>query len=142
VTSDGIRIDFLVPLRGKAKKKVIMRSVLGSGATALRFLDYLIVDPIETVLLAPSCGISVTVPRPERFAIHKLIVAAYRSATESTKKEKDIHQAGQLITVLAADRSKELKSAYRIAVKAGRKWEKAVLVSLDLLPEVVRNLLK
>jgi len=122
VSSDGIRIDFLVPLRGRAKQKVYMPRIAGAGATALRFLDYLIEKPVESALLAPSGGILTTVPRPERFAVHKLIVAAYRPVTESAKKEKDLYQASQLITVLAEDRPRQLKTAFRTAVRGGTKW--------------------
>lgn len=142
VTSDGIRIDFLVPLLGKVKEKVLMPFVFGAGATALRFLDYLIEDPVEAVLVAPSGGIVVTVPQPERFAVHKLIVAAYRSATDAGKKEKDLHQAGQLFAVLAKDRSEELKSALHVAMKSGRKWEKAIRNSLKLLPDNIHEAFK
>ena len=142
ITSDGIRIDFLVPLRGKAREVVRMPRVAGAGATALRFLDYLIENPIEAVLVAPMGGIAVTVPRPERFAIHKLIVAAYRPVTETGKGEKDLHQAGQLIEVLAAERGRELKAAFRAAAKAGKKWERAIRDSLESLPENVRRSLK
>ncbi len=142
VTSDGIRIDFLVPLRGKAKEVVRMPRVAGAGASALRFLDYLIEDPIEAVLVTPAGGVLVTVPRPERFAIHKLIVAAYRPMTEAGKREKDLHQAGQIIAILAEERKRELKAALRAAVKAGKKWEKAIRDSLKYLPEDVRCVLK
>ncbi|MFH0799526.1 MAG: GSU2403 family nucleotidyltransferase fold protein [Pseudomonadota bacterium] len=142
VTADGIRIDFLVPLRGKARDAVRMPRVAGAGATALRFLDYAIEDPVNAVLVAPGGGIPVTVPRPERFAIHKLIVAAYRSVTETGKKEKDLHQAGQLIAVLAEERSRELKAALHIAMKAGRKWERALHDSLESLSDDVRRALK
>ncbi|HPQ80869.1 MAG TPA: GSU2403 family nucleotidyltransferase fold protein [bacterium] len=142
VTSDGIRIDFLVPLRGKEREIVRMPRVAGAGATPLRFLDYLIEDPIEAVLVAPAGGILVTVPRPERFAIHKLIVAAYRPVTESAKREKDLHQAGQLIAVLAEEQGRELKAAFRVAAKAGKKWERAIGDSRESLPENVRRFLK
>jgi hypothetical protein len=142
ITPDGIRIDFLVPLRGKAREVVRMPRVVGAGATALRFLEYALEDPVEAVLVAPGGGIPVTVPRPERFAIHKLIVAAYRPVTESGKREKDLHQAGQLIAVLGEERLKELKSAFRAAAKAGKKWEKAMRDSLELLPEDIRQALK
>lgn len=142
ITSDGIRIDFLVPLRGKAKEKVTMPFVIGSGATALRFLDYLIEDPVESVLLTPSGGIVVTVPRPEHFAVHKLIIASYRSVTDTAKKEKDIHQADQLFAVLAKYRSKEFKKALRIAMRSGKKWEKAIRRSIKLLSDDVKQALK
>jgi len=142
VTSDGIRIDLLVPLRGKVKEKVLMPSVIGAGATALRFLDYLIEEPVEAILLAPSSGVIVTVPRPERFAIHKLIVAAYRSSTGTIKKDKDIRQASQLIEFLAQDRREELKGALHAAMRGGKKWEKAVRSSLKLTSTDAQKALK
>ncbi|WJI64332.1 GSU2403 family nucleotidyltransferase fold protein [Mesorhizobium sp. C416B] len=40
-----------------------------------RFLDFLIRDPIRTALLHRS-GLPVLVPSPQRYAIHKLIVAS------------------------------------------------------------------
>lgn len=141
ITLDGIRIDFLVPSRGKAKEIVRMPRVTGAGATSLHFLDYAIDDPVEAVLVAPQGGILVTVPRPERFAIHKLIVAAYRSVTETGKREKDLHQANHLISVLAQDRNRELKAAFRNATKAGRKWERAIRKSLEFVPDEIRKAL-
>lgn len=119
-----------------------MPRIIGAGATALRFLDFLIEDPVEAVLVAPDGGISITVPRPERFAIHKLIVAAYRPLTESAKRSKDLHQAAQLIAVLSEERKRELRAAMRKARGAGQKWEKAITNSIASLPAEIRLLLQ
>lgn len=52
------------------------------------------------------------VPRPERFAIHKLIVADRRKGgPDQLKARKDCAQAELLIAVLAEDRAHELAEA-------------------------------
>ena len=47
-------------------------------------------------MLSPHGVVSVRVPVPERYAIHKLIVSQLR-ATTSTKSAKDLRQAAILI---------------------------------------------
>lgn len=54
-----------------------MPALGGASADPLRFLDFLIYEPVRAVLLHKS-GISVIVPAPERYAVHKLIVASRR----------------------------------------------------------------
>ena len=56
------------------KKKRAARDVADELTTSL---DFLIRDPVRTVLLHRS-GVPVLVPSPERFAVHKLIVATRR----------------------------------------------------------------
>lgn len=137
ITKDGIRIDLLTPLSGREKKDVRMPKVMGAGATALRFLDFLIEDPVRSVLLSPSRGITVLVPSPSRFAIHKLIVASYRPSTELAKKRKDLHQASQLIAALADEDPAQLRDAYNLACKQGKKWRVAIKNSMSNLPQEI-----
>ncbi|MBL3684602.1 hypothetical protein F2981_18295 (plasmid) [Sinorhizobium meliloti] len=54
-----------------------MPALGGAAAQPLRFLDYLIYHPIRAVLLH-GAGVLVNVPAPQRYAIHKLIVASRR----------------------------------------------------------------
>jgi len=96
-----------------------MRALGGSRAQPLRHLDFLIHDPERSVLLAGG-GIPVTVPRAERYAIHKLIVAAERR--EQVKAIKDILQASTLIEALSTRRPLELARAWQTAWDSGPKW--------------------
>ena len=66
-------------------------------------------------------GVPVTVPRAERYAVHKLIVAVERR--EQAKAGKDIMQAGTLIAALAKKRPIELAEAWQTAWKAGPRWK-------------------
>lgn len=71
---------------------------------------------VEARHVAPT----VTVPRAERYAVHKLIVAAARE--NQAKARKYILQAGQLIGILAEQRPLELAEAWEAAWSAGPRW--------------------
>lgn len=80
-------VEFLTPAFGDETVKPL--PALGVSAQALNYLNYLIADPIHAVALYRS-GVLVQVPRPERFAIHKLIVADRRyGGAEQAKARKD-----------------------------------------------------
>lgn len=126
----GIRIDLLTPLIGKPRGVMRVPGIINAGAQPLRFLDFLIQDPIRTVLIQPKGGIAVTVPSPARYAVHKLIVSQYRAQTELAKRRKDLLQAAQLITALNEENPEELKEALQEAKKRGNKWKRAIEKSL------------
>lgn len=67
-------------------------------------------------------GVLVQIPRPERFAIHKLIIADRRQGRDALKARKDLAQAEFLITALAQDRPDDLAEAYNDAASRGPKW--------------------
>ncbi len=91
--------------------------------------------PIRAVALYRS-GILVKIPTPERYAIHKLIVAdRRRSGTEGLKAIKDRAQAEFLIEVLNEQRPGELAEAYEEARNNGPKWRARLDATLDRLPE-------
>src|SRR5215467_2937199 len=124
----GTTVDFLVP-RMREGKDVVYLDPLGVYAQGLPFLNFLIADPIPAVVLYRS-GVLVQIPRPERYAVHKLIVAQRRSGAARAKAVKDLVQAGALIAVLAEDRPGELAEAYETALGSGPKWRDAIARSL------------
>ncbi|MBI1908821.1 MAG: hypothetical protein HYS22_01440 [Deltaproteobacteria bacterium] len=137
----GLRIDFLTPLRGRPGKRVSFPNLPFIGAQPLHFLDFLIKGPTVAVLMGPRGGIPVTVPDPARYAIHKLIVAARRPASENTKRLKDRAQASQLITTCAEERPEELQRVYKEALGRGKGWKSAISDSLHRLPPEISRLL-
>jgi hypothetical protein len=116
------RVEFLTPNRGSEKfqrRPARMPALGGAGAQPLRHLDFLVHQPERSVLLYGG-GIPVTVPRAERYAVHKLIVAAERE--NQAKARKDIMQAEQLIGILAEQRPLELAEAWETAWAGGPRW--------------------
>jgi hypothetical protein len=115
-------------------------AALGVTAQALRHLNYLIADPIPAAVLYRS-GVLVQIPRPERFAIHKLIVAQRRQGRDRVKAPKDLAQAALLIEALAQDRPDDLRDAHQDALSRGPKWRERIAASMERLPAGVRGLL-
>jgi hypothetical protein len=78
----------------------------------------------------------IQIPRPERYAIHKLIVANRRQGgPDAIKSRKDRLQAAFLIRALVQDRPDELKEAHLDALSRGPKWGAHIAASLKHLPE-------
>lgn len=112
---------------------------MGVYAQALSFLNYLIADPIPAVAIYRS-GVLVQIPRPERYAVHKLIVAQRREGSAKAKAKKDLDQAEALIQVLSEDRPAELEDAFDAAMAKGQKWQRAIKRSMRQRLEIARRL--
>jgi hypothetical protein len=131
-------VEFLMP----AQKTEEVRDLpaLGVSAQALRHLDFLLEDPIPAVSLYRS-GVLVQIPRPERYAIHKLIVAERRQGgRDVAKARKDRAQAAFLIAVLAELRPDDLRDACEEANSRGPGWRRRIEASLEKLPQTAETL--
>ena len=115
---------------------------LGVRARALRHLDYLLEDPIPAVSLYRS-GVLVQIARPERHAVHKLIVAERRhDGPDSLKASMDRAQADFLIAVLVEPRPDDLRMASDEAVERGPGRSNRIEASLDRLALAREHLLE
>jgi hypothetical protein len=134
----GQLIEFLTPAFGEETIRDL--PALGVNAQALNYLNFLIGEPIHAAAIYRS-GILVQVPRPERFAIHKLIIAdRRRDGAGSLKASKDREQAAFLIEALAEDRPDDLSLAYVTAREVGPRWREHIANSLERMPETLRIL--
>lgn len=139
---DHYKVDFLTPNRGSADyqgKPAKMKALGGAGAQPLRHLDFLIYEPERSVLLHKG-GIPVTVPRAERYAVHKLIVAVER--TDQVKSNKDVLQAATLTEALAKRRPMELADAWLTAWNTGPKWKDKLESGRLRLPKEAQSALQ
>jgi hypothetical protein len=139
----GYRVEILVPNRGPDRDEPQALPAIGAMAVPLRFLDFLIYDAVPAVLLHEA-GVLVNVPRPERYALHKLIVSR-RRREGATKIDKDLAQAAILLPILAERRKADLRDAWEELQARGPKWRRLAGEGLESLPaevqERVRNLL-
>lgn len=126
-------VEFLTPAFGDEGQRPL--AALGVSAQGLHHLNYLIAEPIPAAVLYRS-GVLVQIPRPERFAIHKLIVAARREARDRIKAEKDRGQARFLIEALVEDRPDDLRDAYEDAKSRGPKWRERLETTFAKMPDV------
>jgi hypothetical protein len=137
--ANNFDVEFLTPNRGSSDnqgKPAEMPALGGASAQPLRFLDYLIYEPVRSVLLHRS-GVNVVVPAPERYAVHKLIVASRRrdDAGGLLKRSKDAFQAAILMESLAEiRRGDDLAEAFVEAWDRGPAWREGLTKGIGYLP--------
>jgi hypothetical protein len=127
IGSGGLRVEFLTPNLGsddRTGQPIALPSLRGVAAEPLRFLDYLIHEPVRAVALHKG-GVPVLVPQPARFAVHKLIVASRRAPGDG-KDAKDLQQAA----LLDLGRNDEIAEAVETAIERGPQWQRAIRASL------------
>lgn len=101
-------IEFLVPERGKGSDKPYDLPQLGLNAQALRFLDFLSQNTIGTKV----GSITITLPHPANFALHKLLVMKRRPKAERQVKDKE--DAIRILNALIdSDQSDTIKKVFQ-----------------------------
>jgi hypothetical protein len=81
-------VEFLVPEKGRSTDKPYPLPQLGINAQALRFLDFLSKHTITVHIK----GISITLPHPAYFALHKLIILQRRPDQAKSLKDEEAAQ--------------------------------------------------
>lgn len=127
-------VEFLVPERGRTSAKPYPLPKLGLNAQALRFLEFLAQDTI----MANIEGVSVNLPHPANFALHKLVVLSRRIGQAKQAKDQDA-----AMKVLEALIRKGQENSIRKAFHAmPRRWQGKVRKQLtDPLFKNVMDLL-
>jgi len=141
VMGKEIKLDLLVPAKGKQKpySTVAVRE-LGAHATALEYLDYLMEETLEAIVVGKSQLIPVRVPSPARFFWHKLAISPLRPVTFTAKKEKDMAQAACLLMCLADDSHDELRDELLEAyANTGSGMRKGIKKSLPVISALLNN---
>jgi hypothetical protein len=128
INGNKYRVEILTDNRGPNTDKPSSLPALRTYAQPLRYLDYLLYEPVSAVVLSDG-GILVNVPQPERYAVHKLIVSQVRPAT-AVKGPKDLYQASALFDALAERRVSDLAAAWAEAYDRGPKWRKLLIDAL------------
>jgi hypothetical protein len=120
-------LEFLAPSRGRERQKPYPVPDLGVNAQSLRFMDVLAENPIALKLE----GISVKVPHPAHFALHKLLIAGRRKNPE--KAPKDRAQAVGILQSLQA--TGEMDVVYALFAKFPGSWRKTIAAELRAMGE-------
>jgi len=128
VVDGAVELEILSPVRRGGKASHLHPGV-GEQVQALRFLEYAFKEPIRAVSLYRG-GVAINLPSPQRYALHKLLVAQLRKGGFVAKKRKDLNQAEWLVVTLAELRPYELWEAWSDLWKRGAKWRKLADASL------------
>lgn len=128
----GLQVNLVTQIRKRADEtRSVPLPALAASAQSLRYLDYLMQDPVSAVALYGS-GVRVSVPQPARYAVHKLIVAQVRSDMRN-KRAKDLEQARELLEALRVVDAGAFEEALEDARARGPRWKKAVNASLNAI---------
>jgi hypothetical protein len=118
-----LRVDFLTPMV-HGKEKVFAHDGLGVNLQPLRFLEFLIEDVDQAVIISAVGAVMATLPDPARYALHKILVYVERRKTNPEKAMKDLRQAAALIEVLSEFRGDSLDVLWRDIHDRGPGWRK------------------
>ena len=120
-------VEFLVPERGRSSDKPYSLPQLGLNAQALRFLEFL----SQNTITSKIGSVTVTLPHPANFALHKLLVMSRRPKTE--KQAKDKEAAVKILNALVdSDQSYTIENAFQVMPK---KWQGMVKKQLIEITE-------
>ncbi|APH70970.1 nucleotidyltransferase family protein [Aquibium oceanicum] len=139
----GYKVEFLTSNTGSddyGGKPTAMPALGGASAQPLRFLDFLIHQPMRGVLLH-GAGVPVLVPSPERYAIHKLIVSSRRRMDDDrpSKSRKDVAQATAIIVAMMEQRrGDDVADAFMEARDRWPAWREALLDGLSSIEDGAR----
>ncbi len=132
-----LRIDFLTVVRRGHDD--VRAPDLGVALSPLKFLDYLIEQPGQAVLLDRADAVTVNLPDPARYGLHKLIVAA-EHGPKHPKYRKDILQALALMEWHLQRAPHAIVDAWKELAGRGAGWSKRAKQSLAAAPLAQREL--
>jgi len=134
------QVDFLTSAHRGGDAPVMIPN-LNVALQPLRFMEFSLEHVEQAVLVDRNGGSTmVTIPAPERYAVHKLLIVGERSGATRTKANKDVQQAAALFEYLLATQPERLQASWQDAVSRGPGWRKRALEGLAALQRVQPDL--
>jgi hypothetical protein len=112
-------VEFLVPERGQGTDQPVRLPQLKINAQALRFLNML----ADSTITATLEGVSVRMPHPAAFALHKLLIAPRRQG-RTGKQAKDLDAAVAVLEALRAHG--EIESVRKHFASMPPRWQASI----------------
>ena len=115
------RLDFLTPLH-RGGETPYVHPKLHVTLQPLKFMEFSLEQVQQAVLVSGEGAVLVNVPHPARYALHKLLVLAERKGAFQTKANKDLLQAGMLLSVLKERMAAEVRDVWNDLLSRGKGW--------------------
>jgi hypothetical protein len=119
-------LDFLTS-RGRGGDAHIYVQNLNLTLQPLRFMELSLEDPIRATLVARNGPMVVNLPKPERYALHKMMVSGERPQAQRVKAKKDLLQAAALLSYLLENDLAALREQWSHVNARGIAWRKSLL---------------
>ncbi len=134
-TDPTFRLDFLTSKFSEGDDPVHVEG-LSIALQPLKFMEFSMVETTQAAVFCNEGAVFVNIPKPDRFAIHKLIVSAERDTSAAVKSNKDIRQANVLIQYYLDNRPEEISATYQDAFSRGPGWRKRLETGLAKLGKI------
>jgi len=115
-----LKIEFIVPEKGRAAKGIVHVRELGLKAIPLRFVNLLLDDPV----FVSESNMEILLPNPVNFCIHKLLIASRRKSMD--KNLKDLEQALYTSAIL------DNHAVSKLFDSLPKKWRQNILRTLEI----------
>jgi hypothetical protein len=125
-------LDFLTSIGRDGESPVLVKA-LNVSLQPLRFMEFSMVSTTQAVLLARRGPLVVTIPAPERYAVHKLLVYGERPEKQRTKANKDLAQSASLISYLTENDPEALREAWQDLNARGPGWRRRASEGLEAI---------
>lgn len=127
-----LHIDFVTCMDREGDEPVLIRA-LDVVMQPLRFVEFLMANPVQLTVLAQRGPIAMNAPTPERYALHKLLVYGERHQEMRSQARKDLDQAASLIRYLAVNDPELLHESWADLVDRGPVWKSRAQSGLKVL---------
>jgi hypothetical protein len=125
-------LDFLTS-RGRAGDEPVTVPRLQLTLQPLRFMELSLQDPVRSTLLSRSGPMVVNLPRPERYALHKLLVYGERPQAQRTKARKDVAQAAALMDYLLLHDAEDIARMWLDVNLRGPGWKRRLSEGFQMM---------
>lgn len=133
------RLDFLTTLIREGDEPYVHPD-LGVTLQPLKFMEFSLENIQQTTLISGEEALTVNVPHPARYAMHKLIIAGERTGTFQQKTSKDLIQAGILLSFYKERRPHEAEEIWKDLVSRGKGWASRARQGLKQLDRLFPDL--
>ncbi len=134
IRNQSMQVDVLTPIQGRPTGQPVYLPHLKCHAYPVRYLEFLLEDT-QIVAVPFRSGFLANIPAPARYALHKLVVAARRPASQATKTGKDRQQAQQLFEMLLEERPGDVWLALEAVRKMPKGFRNALQDGIRTLPD-------
>jgi hypothetical protein len=133
------QLDFLTPLH-RARNEPYEHPQLRLTLQPLKFMEYLLEDVQQAVLFCAEGAVIANVPSPARYALHKLLVFAERTAARRPKANKDLRQSVALLSLFRAASEWNIDEAWKNLIRRGPSWRQRAKQGRDALEKLAPEL--
>jgi len=131
-TDPSFRLDFLTSKFSESDEPIRIEG-LSIALQPLKFMEFSMIETTQAAVFCNEGAVIANIPKPDRFAIHKLVVSAERDTSAAVKSNKDIRQANVLIHFYLENRPEEISATYQDALARGPGWRKRIEIGLGKL---------